>query len=50
MNHRGIKLINNKMKLLKRVIEHRSRDTTSVTENWVVFIPDRSTTDGILFC
>jgi hypothetical protein len=42
-NYRGIKLISHTMKLCERIIEHRLRGVTNVTENQFGFMPGRST-------
>ncbi|KAM2958878.1 hypothetical protein FF1_028774 [Malus domestica] len=47
MNYRGIKLMNHTMKLLERVIEHRLRQKTRVSNNQFRFMPGRSTMEAI---
>jgi hypothetical protein len=46
-NYRGIKLINHTTKLWERVIEHRFRRATRVTQNQFGFMPRRSTMEAI---
>jgi hypothetical protein len=46
-NYRGIKLTSHTMKLWERVIEHRLRIATSVTQNQFGFMPGRSTMEAI---
>jgi len=46
-NYRGIKLMSHTMKLSERVIEHRLRRVTSVTQNQFGFMPGRSTMEAI---
>jgi hypothetical protein len=46
-NYRGIKLISHTMKLWERIIEHRLREVTNVTENQFGFMPGRSTMEPI---
>ncbi|GJN13331.1 hypothetical protein PR202_gb00023 [Eleusine coracana subsp. coracana] len=46
-NYRGIKLMSHMMKLWERVIEHRLRRVTSVTQNQFGFMPGRSTMEAI---
>jgi hypothetical protein len=46
-NYRGIKLMSHTMKLWERVIEHRLRRVTSVTQNQFGFMPGRSTMEAI---
>ena len=46
-NYRGIKLMSHTMKLWERVIEHRLRRGTSVTQNQFGFMPGRSTMEAI---
>jgi hypothetical protein len=46
-NYRGIKLISHTMKLCQRIIEHRLRGVTNVTENQFGFMLGRSTMDVI---
>jgi hypothetical protein len=46
-NYRGIKLMSHTMKLWERVIEHRLRTATSVTQNQFGFMPERSTMEAI---
>ncbi|AQL08719.1 Retrovirus-related Pol polyprotein LINE-1 [Zea mays] len=46
-NYRGIKLMSHTMKLWERVIEHRLRKLTSVTQNQFGFMPGRSTMEAI---
>ncbi|KAM1766551.1 hypothetical protein ACFX12_044752 [Malus domestica] len=47
MNYRGIKLMSHTMKLWERVIEHRSRQETRVSDNQFGFMPGRSTMEAI---
>jgi hypothetical protein len=47
INYRGIKLMSHTMKLWKRIIEHRLRGVTNVTENQFGFISRRSTMEAI---
>jgi hypothetical protein len=42
-NYRGIKLMSYTMKLWERIIEHRLRGVTNVTENQFGFMPERLT-------
>ena len=46
-NYRGIKLMSHTMKLWEKVIEHRLRRVTSVTQNQFGFMPGRSTIEAI---
>ena len=46
-NYRGIKLTSHAMKLWERVIEHRLRRITSVSEKQFDFMLDRSTIEVI---
>ena len=46
-NYYGIKLMSHTMKLWERVIEHRLRRVTSVTQNQFGFMPGRSTMEAI---
>jgi len=46
-NYRRIKLMSHTMKLWERVIEHRLRRVTSVTQNQFGFMPGRSTMEAI---
>lgn len=46
-NYRGIKLMSHTMKLWERVIEHRLRGITKVSENQFGFMPGRSTMEAI---
>ena len=46
-NYRGIKLMSHTMKLWERVIEHRLRKVTNVTQNQFGFMPGRSTMEVI---
>ena len=46
-NYRGIKLMSHTMKLWERVIEHRLRKETHVSENQFGFMPGRSTIEAI---
>ena len=46
-NYRGIKLMSHTMKLWERVIEHRLRMLTTVSENQFGFMPGRSTMEAI---
>jgi hypothetical protein len=46
-NYRGIKLISHTMKLWERIIQHRLRGVTNVTENQFGFMPGRSTMEAI---
>ena len=46
-NYRGIKLMSHTMKLWERVIEHRLRVETTVSENQFGFMPGRSTMEAI---
>jgi hypothetical protein len=46
-NYRGIKLMSHTMKLWERVIEHRLRGLTRVTQNQFGFMPGRSTMEAI---
>ncbi|XP_070676768.1 probable LRR receptor-like serine/threonine-protein kinase At3g47570 [Malus domestica] len=47
MNYRGIKLMRHTMKLWERVIEHRLRQETRVSDNQFGFMPGRSTMEAI---
>nr|CCH50954.1 T1.2 [Malus x robusta] len=47
MNYRGIKLMSHTMKLLARVIEHRLRQKTRVSDNQFKFMPGCSTMEAI---
>ncbi|KAM2872431.1 hypothetical protein FF1_019947 [Malus domestica] len=47
MNYRGIKLMSHTMKLWDRVIEHRLRQETRVSDNQFGFMPGRSTMEAI---
>ncbi|KAM2572897.1 hypothetical protein TB1_007460 [Malus domestica] len=47
MNYRGIKLMSHTMKLWERVIEHRLRQKTRVSDNQFGFMPGRSTMEAI---
>ncbi|KAM2399376.1 hypothetical protein ACFXTH_035947 [Malus domestica] len=47
MNYRGIKLMSHTMKLWERVIEHRLRQETRVSDNQFGFMPGRSTIEAI---
>ncbi|TQE00819.1 hypothetical protein C1H46_013614 [Malus baccata] len=47
MNYRGIKLMSHTMKLWERVIEHRLRQETWVSDNQFGFMPGRSTMEVI---
>jgi hypothetical protein len=47
INYRGIKLISHTMKLWERIIQHRLRGVTNVTENQFGFMPVRSTVKTI---
>ena len=47
MNYRGIKLMSHTMKLWERVIEHRLRQETRVSDNQFGFMPGRSTMEAI---
>lgn len=46
-NYRGIKLMSHTMKLWERVIEHRLRCETRVSDNQFGFMPGRSTIEAI---
>jgi hypothetical protein len=46
-NYRGIKPMSHTMKLWERIIEHRLRGVTNVTENQFGFMPGRSTMETI---
>jgi hypothetical protein len=46
-NYRRIRLMSHTMKLWERIIEHRLRGVTNVTENQFGFMPGRSTMDAI---
>jgi hypothetical protein len=46
-NYRGIKLMSHTMKLWERIIEHRLRGVTNITENQFGFMPERSTMEAI---
>ena len=46
-NYRGIKLMSHTMKLWEKVIEHRLRVETSISERQFGFMPGRSTTEAI---
>jgi hypothetical protein len=46
-NYRGIKLMSHAMKLWERIIEHRLRGVTNITENQFGFMPRRSTMEVI---
>jgi hypothetical protein len=46
-NSQGIKLMSHTMKLWERIIEHRLREVTNVTENQFGFMPGRSTMEAI---
>jgi hypothetical protein len=46
-NYRGIKLMSHTMKLWERVIEHRLRRVTHVTQNQFGFMPGRSIMEAI---
>ncbi|GMP84452.1 hypothetical protein CsSME_00037979 [Camellia sinensis var. sinensis] len=46
-NYRGIKLMCHIMKVWERVMEHRLRDITEVSENQFGFMPGRSTMEAI---
>ena len=46
-NYHGIKLMGHTMKLWERVIEHRLRRVTSVTQNQFGFMPGRLTMEAI---
>jgi hypothetical protein len=46
-NYQGIKLMSHTMKLWERVIEHRLKTATSVTQNQFGFMPRRSTMEAI---
>jgi hypothetical protein len=47
-NYRGIKLMSHTIKLWERIIEHRLRGVTNVTENQFGFMSGRSTIETIL--
>jgi hypothetical protein len=47
-NYLGIKLMSHTMKLCERIIEHRLRGVTNVTENQFGFMSGRSTMEAIL--
>jgi hypothetical protein len=46
-NYQGIKLMSHTMKLWERIIEHRLRGVTNVTENQFGFMLGRSTMEAI---
>jgi hypothetical protein len=46
-NYRGIELMSHTMKRWERIIEHRLRGVTNVTENQFGLMPGRSTMDAI---
>jgi hypothetical protein len=46
-NYRGIKLMSHTMKLCGRIIEHRLRGVTNITENQFGLMPGRSTMEAI---
>jgi hypothetical protein len=46
-NYRGVKLMSHTMKLWERIIKHRLRGVTNVTENQFGFMPGRSTMEAI---
>jgi hypothetical protein len=46
-NYRGIKLMSHTMKLWERIIDHRLRGVTNITENQFGFMPGRSTMQTI---
>jgi hypothetical protein len=46
-NYRGIKLMSHIIKLWERIIKHRLRRVTNVTENQFGFMPGRSTMETI---
>jgi hypothetical protein len=46
-NYQGIKLMSHTMKLWERIIEHRLRGVTNVTENQFGFMTGRSTMEAI---
>jgi hypothetical protein len=46
-NYRGIKLMSHTIKLCERIIEHRLRGVTNVTENQFGFMSERSTMEMI---
>jgi len=46
-NYRGIKLMSHTMKLWERVIEHRLRSITTVSDNQFGFMPGRSTMEAL---
>lgn len=46
-NYHGIKLMSQSLKLGKRIIEHRQRYETSVSENQFGFMRGRSMTEAI---
>jgi hypothetical protein len=46
-NYRGIKLISHTTKLWERIIEHRLRGVTNITENRFGFMSGRSTMEAI---
>jgi hypothetical protein len=46
-NYRGIKLMSHTMKLWEKIIEHRLRGVTNVTENQFGFMSGRSTMEAI---
>jgi hypothetical protein len=46
-NYQEIKLMSHTMKLWERIIEHRLRGVTNVTENQFGFMPGRSTMEAI---
>jgi hypothetical protein len=47
INYREIKLMSHTMKLWERVIEHRLKRLTRVTQNQFGFMPERSTMEAI---
>jgi hypothetical protein len=46
-NYQGIKVMSHTMKLWERIIEHRLRGVTNITENQFEFMPERSTMEAI---
>ena len=48
-NYRGIILISHTMKQWERVIEHRLKVATEVSENQFGFMPGRSTMEAITY-
>ena len=46
-NYRGIKLMSNTMKVWKRIIETRLRDTVKIIKQQYGFMPGKGTTDAI---